>query len=185
MKILAIETSCDETAMAVVEADGGLKNPQFKVLKNVVSSQIDKHRPYGGVVPMLAKREHIKNLPTVLGGLGLSGKDIKSLDAVAVTVGPGLEPALWTGINFSKDLAKEFKKTLLGANHLEGHLYSVLLSEKAENSKVKKQKLKFPAVGLIVSGGHTILLFMKYQFLWFALILHILLSFIISINPNL
>jgi len=170
MKILAIETSCDETAMAVVEASGGLYppagGPRFKILKNTVSSQIDAHRPFGGVVPMLAKREHIKNLPIVFADLKLSEKEIDDIDAFAVTVGPGLEPALWTGINFAKEVAKKYKKPLLGANHLEGHLYSVLLSEKAENSKGKKQKLKFPAVGLIVSGGHTILLLMDKLESW-------------------
>ena len=73
MRILAIETSCDETAMAIVNAEGGLKKPRFKVLKNIVSSQIEVHRPYGGVFPTLAKREHIKNLPVILGDLKLSG----------------------------------------------------------------------------------------------------------------
>jgi len=155
MKILAIETSCDETAMAVVDADGELKNPRFKVLKNIVSSQIEAHRPFGGVVPMLAKREHIKNLPVVLDDLRLSKKDIEGIDAIAVTVGPGLEPALWTGINFAKEVAAKYKKSLLGANHLEGHLYSPLLSLK------KNIKILLPSIGLIVSGGHTILLHLQ------------------------
>ena len=156
MKILAIETSCDETAMAVIEARGGLKKPRFKVLKNVVSSQIEVHRPYGGVFPTLAKREHIKNLPTVLSDLKLSEKDWKEIDVIAVTVGPGLEPALWTGINFAKETAKKYKKPLLGVNHLEGHLYSPLLALKETDKNIP-----LPAIGLIVSGGHTILLVLK------------------------
>ena len=91
MKILAIETSCDETAVALVEAKGGLKNPRFKVLKNIVSSQIAIHRPFGGVVPNLAKREHIKNLPKLWEQLKKQGP---KFDLIGVTVGPGLEPAL-------------------------------------------------------------------------------------------
>src|SRR5690349_8498969 len=98
MRILAIETSCDETAMAVIEAQGGLKEPQFKVLENIVSSQIKIHRPFGGVVPNLAKREHLKNLPIIFKQIQSEHKDLKDINTVAVTVGPGLEPALWTGI---------------------------------------------------------------------------------------
>lgn len=136
--------------MAVVDAKGGLKNPRFKVLKSDVSSQIELHRPFGGVVPGLAKREHIKNLPLIEEGLGIEwGK----IDAIAVTVGPGLEPALWTGIEYAKKLAKEHRKPLLGANHLEGHLMSPLLS-----LKEKDKNIALPAIGLVVSGGHTILL---------------------------
>ena len=151
MRILSIETSCDETAAALVDAKGGLKNPRFKVIRNEVSSQIVLHRPYGGVEPSLARREHIKNLPAVCEAV-VKEKDWKDIDAVAVTVGPGLEIALWTGIDFAKELAKKYKKPLLGANHLEGHLYSPLLSLK---EKIRNPKL--PAIGLVVSGGHTIL----------------------------
>lgn len=152
MKILAIETSCDETALALLEASGGLRDPKFKILNNLVSSQIEVHRPWGGVVPNLAKREHIKNLPLVFGEL-VGDKKIKP-DIFAVTVGPGLEPALWAGIEFAKELKKNVfpKIPLLGANHLEGHLYSVLLDNKLSLSKI------FPTIALIVSGGHTILL---------------------------
>ncbi|MDP3991431.1 MAG: tRNA (adenosine(37)-N6)-threonylcarbamoyltransferase complex transferase subunit TsaD, partial [Candidatus Colwellbacteria bacterium] len=100
MKILAIETSCDETAIALVEVSGGLQSPLFQILKNAVSSQVKIHRPFGGVVPSLAKREHIKNLPLVLGqvlGKERSAKrKMEKIDVIAVTVGPGLEPALWT-----------------------------------------------------------------------------------------
>jgi len=153
MRILSIETSCDETAMAVVEAEGRLKKPRFKVLKSEISSQIELHRPYGGVMPGLAKREHIKNLPLIEKNLDI---DWGSVDAIAVTVGPGLEPALWTGIEYAKKLSKEHQKPLLGANHLEGHLYSPLLSLKDKDSNIK-----LPAIGLIVSGGHTILLVLE------------------------
>ncbi len=149
--ILSIETSCDETSIAVLKCSGGLKSPKFKVLKNIVSSQILIHRPFGGVVPNLAKREHIKNLPPIFKKL-----KIKKFDYIAVTVGPGLEPALWTGINFAQELSARFKKPLIGANHMEGHLYSNWLP-----AKKQKTAIKFPAVALIVSGGHTILLYMK------------------------
>ncbi len=159
MKILAIETSCDETALAFLEASGGLRAPKFKIIKNLVSSQIEIHRPWGGVVPNLAKREHIKNLPLVFEELA-GNKKIKP-GILAVTVGPGLEPALWAGIEFAKELKKNVfpKVPLLGANHLEGHLYSFLLSKKTP-SKI------FPAVALIVSGGHTILLKMESLVKW-------------------
>lgn len=156
MRILAIETSCDETGIALLEASDGLRSPKFRVVKNLVASQIKIHRPFGGVVPNLAKREHLKNLPILFaemaGGPTKSARAknfMAKIDFVTVTVGPGLEPALWTGINFAQTLAKEFKKPLVGANHLEGHLYSFLLT---------KQKIIFPAVALIVSGGHTTLL---------------------------
>jgi N6-L-threonylcarbamoyladenine synthase len=152
MKILSIETSCDETALALISASGGEKRPRFKVLKNIVSSQIKIHRPFGGVVPMLAKREHLKNLPRVLKIMNL---DFKKIDLIGVTVGPGLEPALWTGINFAKELAKKNKKKIVGVNHLEAHLYSFLFSP---ISKKYKPSNIFPAISLIVSGGHTILL---------------------------
>ncbi len=181
--ILAIETSCDETGLALVEASGGLRAPKFKILKNLVASQIKIHRPFGGVVPNLAKREHLKNLPVLyrkIFGEGPSsvktsaGKQIanrfwKKIDLIAVTVGPGLEPALWTGIEFAKALRRVRGKPLVGANHLEGHLYSFFLpsQKKTVRSKIKSQKSKvFPAVALIVSGGHTILLLMQSLTKW-------------------
>lgn len=153
MKIFAIETSCDETAIALTEARGGLRNPRFKILKNLVASQIKIHRPFGGIVPNLAKREHLKNLPLLLKKIQNSRFKIENFDLIAVTVGPGLEPALWTGINFAKKLAKESKKPLIGVSHLDGHLYSFLLSKKTVNPK-----LLFPAIALLVSGGHTIII---------------------------
>lgn len=180
MIILAIETSCDETAVALIEAKGGLKNPHFKIFKNLVASQIKIHRPYGGIVPNLAKREHLKNLPilfqklfniTTSDVINLRTSDIKRLsniDLITVTIGPGLEPALWTGINFAKELYSKLKKDppgicrrqkhnsklkLVGVSHLEGHLYSNLLSPKSY--------ILYPTISLIISGGHTILLLMK------------------------
>ncbi len=161
MRILSIETSCDESALAIVDAKGTLANPAFAVKKHLIASQIDIHRPFGGVVPNLAKREHIKNLPILLEQLKLKSADWKKIDLIAVTVAPGLEPALWTGINFAKALAKEHKKPLLGTNHLEGHLYSFLLGKEFKRSTPAKIKALFPAVGLIVSGGHTVLLLLN------------------------
>ncbi len=169
MKILSIETSCDETALALIEANGGLKNPRFKILKNLVASQIKIHQPFGGVVPNLAKREHIKNLPILFKKLKPKTSNLKT-DLIAVTIGPGLEPCLWAGIEFAKDLYKSVKHqvsgvNLIGVNHLEGHLYSFLLSQKIHNSKfIIHNSNLFPAVALIVSGGHTILLLMKDLF---------------------
>lgn len=158
MRILAIETSCDETAIAFMEASGGLKRPKFKILKNLVASQIKIHRPFGGVVPNLAKREHIKNLPALLKKIQNSRFKIQNVDLIAVTVGPGLEPCLWTGINFAKNLKSEIlnlKSDLIGASHLEGHLYSFLLNPKTH---ILNPKQIFPAIALIISGGHTILI---------------------------
>lgn len=159
MRILAIETSCDETGIAWLHATKGTR-PRFKVLVNLVASQIAIHRPFGGVVPNLAKREHQKNLPVLfkrlLTRLAARGEAFKP-DLITVTVGPGLEPALWTGIVFAQGLAKRYRVPLAGANHLEGHLYSFLLAEKKGGASALSKKL-FPAVALIVSGGHTILL---------------------------
>lgn len=186
MRILAIETSCDETALALLEATGRLRTPRFEILGNVISSQIEIHRPWGGVVPNLAKREHLKNLPIVLKAIMDQKLEIRNKDSlihnskfltpdvIAVTVGPGLEPALWTGVNFAKELYKDLRRKnkklkLIGVNHLEGHLYSFLLAQKTEFSvssdQFSKRKL-FPAIALIVSGGHTILLKMDSLTKW-------------------
>lgn len=153
MIVLAIETSCDETAVAVLEID----NPeQIKVRANVVSSQIKLHAQFGGVVPNLAAREHVKNishvLETALKEAGAS--DIKKeIDLIAVTHGPGLGPALLVGLAFAKTLAMRFEKPLVGANHLKGHVYSNWLN--------KDFKPEFPILNLIVSGGHTELVLMR------------------------
>lgn len=159
MRILAIETSCDETALAIVDCKDGAFFPRFRVIKSLVSSQIDIHAPFGGVVPNLAKREHLKNLPLLFSEIaGPKEKEMKKVEAIAVTVGPGLEPALWTGINFAQELAKKFGLPLLRANHLEGHLYSFLLE--TQKSRISPEKV-FPSVALVVSGGHTLLLSLK------------------------
>lgn len=167
MRILAIETSCDDTSIALVEANlpakasakAGFNKLDIKVLKNIVSSQTEIHRHFGGVVPNLAKRAHEKNLPEILSSLLASGYTLDP-DLIAVTVGPGLEPALWAGIEFAKKLSIDLGIPLVGANHLEGHLYSNLLSPK------KNAEIIFPAIALLVSGGHTILLLMKDMLHW-------------------
>jgi N6-L-threonylcarbamoyladenine synthase len=165
MKILAIETSCDDTGIALLECSGGLKKPQFEVLKNLVSSQVKVHQPYHGVVPNLAKREHIKNLPLLFKKLSPKPFTLNP-DYIAVTVGPGLEPALWTGINFAENLAKELNKPLIGVNHLEGHIYSNWLKPAGKLPITNYQLPKFPAIVLMVSGGHTILLKMNSLTKW-------------------
>lgn len=166
--ILSIETSCDETAMALVRCSGTLKSPKFEVLKNIVSSQIAIHRPFGGVVPNLAKREHLKNLPKIFKQLlGSKAKsEMAKVDYVAVTVGPGLEPALWTGINFAQELKKKYGSVVIGANHMEGHLYSGLLPTGKKIKTAGNSKVQFPAIALVVSGGHTMLLHMTALNKW-------------------
>ena len=172
MRILSIETSCDETAVSVVEADGNFDNSRFKILGNTLLSQAEKHAEFGGVYPTLAKREHAKNLIPVLeqtlkeAGLyscaGLAPDtppknpviekilerepelleqflrlfavlEKPDIDAIAVTEGPGLEPALWVGINFAKALANVWNIRLIPINHMEGHIFSALL--KKENGE--------------------------------------------------
>lgn len=178
--ILAIETSCDETAISIVECDGGIKSPKFKILENLISSQIAIHRPFGGVVPNLAKREHLKNLPILYKKI-TNHFPLNTINYIAVTVGPGLEPALWTGIEFAKKISAETKKPLIGVNHMEGHIYSNWLPRRAmvqgsvvrKNKKLHPQpytlnpiKMEFPAIALIASGGHTTLLKMKSLSQW-------------------
>ena len=162
MIILGIETSCDETALAILECSGGIASPRFKILKEAVASQVAIHRPFGGVVPNLAKREHLANLPVLerqIFGTGATAEKLwKKIDTIAVTVGPGLEPALWAGITFAQELAKKHKKTLIGANHLEGHLYSFLLPGTTGRRPGTPLSKILPAAALIVSGGHTCLL---------------------------
>ncbi|MEK7116846.1 MAG: tRNA (adenosine(37)-N6)-threonylcarbamoyltransferase complex transferase subunit TsaD [Patescibacteria group bacterium] len=158
MIILGIETSCDETAVSIVEAEGGLEDLNFKLLGSVIHSQIEIHKQYGGVFPALAKREHIKNLPIVLEEtLKKANFELNKIDLIAVTVGPGLEPSLWTGINFSEELGKKWHIPVIGTNHMEGHIASVLF--KAEENP--KKNLEFPALALLISGGHTELVFLK------------------------
>jgi N6-L-threonylcarbamoyladenine synthase len=158
MKVLAIETSCDETGISVVEGshtDGGFV---FRILANALLSQATLHAEYGGVYPTLAKREHQKNLPLLLKQALTEAKiDLQSgadIEAIAVTEGPGLEPALWTGITFATELAKKWQKPLFGVNHMEGHLISSLAVR--ESQVFKLEHIKFPILGLLVSGGHTL-----------------------------
>jgi N6-L-threonylcarbamoyladenine synthase len=143
--ILGIESSCDETAAAVVRSGE-------QVISNVVLSQIATHRPYGGVVPELASREHLKAIvPVVRTALAEAGRDYGSLDAIAVTRGPGLAGALLVGISFAKALAFATGKPLVAVNHLEGHIHAVLLEERQKGNR----DLQFPVLALVVSGGHT------------------------------
>jgi N6-L-threonylcarbamoyladenine synthase len=145
-RILGIESSCDETAAAVV-ADGR------EILSSVVASQIDIHRKYGGVVPELASREHLRQIvPVVREALSQSGMQLAEVDAIGVTHGPGLVGALLVGITYGKTLAQALGKPLVGVNHLAGHVHAVFL-EAHKAGRVAK----LPAVCLIVSGGHTVL----------------------------
>ena len=165
MKILSIETSCDDTGISVLEATGGVTKASFKVLADNVASQIEVHIPYGGVFPALAKREHIKNLPIVLEKTLKEAKllrqDLSSnpgIDLIAVTYGPGLEPALWTGIVFAKELVEKWNVPIVPVNHMEGHMFSVFGTRKG---KFKILKTKNPTLALLVSGGHTELVLVK------------------------
>jgi len=145
-RILGIESSCDETAAAVV-TDG------LEVLSNVVASQIEIHKKYGGVVPELASREHLRQIvPVVREALARANIQLSELDAIAVTQGPGLVGALLVGITYGKTLAAALQKPLIPVNHLEGHVHAVFLEAHRAGRTVK-----FPVVCLIVSGGHTVL----------------------------
>jgi N6-L-threonylcarbamoyladenine synthase len=143
--ILGIESSCDETAASVVYAGE-------RVVSNVVFSQIAAHQPYGGVVPELASREHLKAIvPVVRKALADAGHTYESIDAVAVTQGPGLAGALLVGIGYAKALAFALDKPLIAVNHLEGHIHAVLLEERQKNNR----QMNYPLLALVVSGGHT------------------------------
>jgi N6-L-threonylcarbamoyladenine synthase len=148
--ILGIETSCDETGAAVVRSG-------TQILSNVVASQIATHQPYGGVVPELASREHLRALvPVVRQALAEAGQTYQSLDAIAVTQGPGLAGALLVGISFAKALAFALDKPLIAVNHLEGHIHAVLLEHRqVQQGQVGSGELQFPVLALVVSGGHT------------------------------
>jgi len=183
MKILAIETSCDDTGIAILE----VKNGNFNVLSNMVSSQIKIHKKYGGVFPAMAKREHQKNIVSVLikslkkssllksGSSKLNPDKLQSIlerepelykkivsflkkyknpdiDLIAVTNGPGLEPCLWVGINFAKALSYAWNIPVVPVNHIEGHILVNFLDHK---------KINFPAIALVVSGGHTQIILIK------------------------
>ena len=142
MLVLGIESSCDETAAAVVEYERIIRS-------NIVASQIKTHAPFGGVVPELASREHLDQIaPVVTEAIDGAGVGLEQLDGIAVTQGPGLIGSLLVGISFAKSLAMVARKPIVGVNHIEGHVYSVVF----ENPPVA-----YPALALIVSGGHTTL----------------------------
>ena len=147
VRILGIETSCDETAAAVVENGS-------RISSSVVASQIATHGKYGGVVPELACREHVRAIvPVVREAVERAGLEYPQLDAVAVTQGPGLVGALLVGLTYAKSLALSLSKPLIAVNHLEGHIYAVLLEEHLQQRK----EPEFPALSLVVSGGHTLI----------------------------
>lgn len=194
MRILGIETSADETGVALIESTGADENDfHYRVLGNALLSQADLHTRYGGIFPNLAKREHGRNLvPVLMEALRQSGELMEgkasapeekiaelskmlerepelftylseffraygrpNIDAIAVTAGPGLEPALWVGINFAKALAHVWQVPLVAVNHLEGHI----VVARAKNERLAP--IALPAIALLVSGGHTELVFMK------------------------
>jgi N6-L-threonylcarbamoyladenine synthase len=143
--ILGIESSCDETAAAVVRSGE-------EVISSVVYSQIATHQPFGGVVPELASREHLRAIvPVVRKALQDAGRTYETIDALAVTKGPGLAGALLVGLSYAKALAYAVEKPLIGVNHLEGHIHAVLLEERQNGNR----ELQFPVLALVVSGGHT------------------------------
>jgi N6-L-threonylcarbamoyladenine synthase len=143
--ILGIESSCDETAAAVVRSGEQL-------ISNVVASQFATHQPYGGVVPELASREHLRAIvPVVRQALAEAKHTYNSVDAIAVTQGPGLAGALLVGISYAKALAFALDKPLIAVNHLEGHIHAVLLEQRQKGN----HELQFPVLALVVSGGHT------------------------------
>jgi len=200
MRILAIETSCDETAISIIEANKEGKKVKFKILGNEVSSQIALHTQYGGVFPMMAKREHGKNIISVLekslkeaklhkllvAKNKISTKEINKIqkilereeyllenfinkiseikkpdiDVIAVTVGPGLEPALWVGISFAKALSTYWNIPIVPVNHMEGHIFSIF-PKKTKSFTVDVKEKMFPMLSLLVSGGHTELVLVK------------------------
>ncbi len=185
MRIIGIETSCDETAVAVLDIKS--KN-KISILSNIVSSQVKIHAKFGGVVPNLAAREHVKNIRHVFdlalktAGINSSADGLKKeiypvqsregsqrasalcgIDLIAVTRGPGLGPALLIGLSFAKTIAWLYDKPIIGVNHLEGHIYSNWLRPVGEFPIFNLQFSKkiFPALNLVVSGGHTELVLMK------------------------
>jgi len=151
MIILGIETSCDDTAVAVLNEKG-------KILSNVLSSQDEFHRDFGGIVPEIASRKHAELIGYVIKeALNLSNKTLKDIDIVSVTYGPGLVGSLLVGVEAAKAISFSLDVPLIGVNHLEGHIYSLFL----ENSPLCQINNPFPLLILIVSGGHTELVLMK------------------------
>ncbi len=166
MNILAIETSCDETAVSIISSE----NDVLDVRANIVSSQVELHAKWGGVVPNLAAREHTKNiLPVLSEALEEAKMTHKDINLLAVTQGPGLIPALLIGTNAAKAFAYAWQKPLLGLHHIEGHIYAnfirgnkkLEIRKTKENKTEKEVKIQFPILALVVSGGHTQLVLMK------------------------
>ncbi len=197
MRILSIETSCDETAISIIEATGEFPQATYEILANQLYSQVAIHAEYGGVFPALAKREHAKTLvplltnaleeaellsegthdrltdtnrtqlasmlerePALLEALLTFAETHQEpeVDLIAVTVGPGLEPALWVGVNFAKALALLWNKNVVPVNHMEGHILASIFDVVVDNELAA---VTFPAVALLVSGGHTELVLMR------------------------
>lgn len=193
MKILSIETSCDESALTILECSGTLEAPTFNILADSVASQIKIHAEYGGVFPQLAKREHGKALvPLLLETLTkasmcvgidtpytfdihmldrepelqsafkeLSYIQKPDIDCIAITTGPGLEPALWVGISFAKVLSIMWDIPVIPINHMEGHVVSGILPTELTNGVLSVKPVSFPAIALLISGGHTELIHIK------------------------
>lgn len=162
MRVLAIETSCDETAVSILECSGSVSGATFRVLGNALYSQADLHAQYGGVFPTLAKREHIKNLP-VMYAEAMRQAGNPTVDLIAVTQGPGLEPALWTGIEYAKERGDTLGVPVFGTDHMEGHIVSGLVSQNDASSYTLSAPA-FPILGLLISGGHTELVLMRQWF---------------------
>ncbi len=197
MLILSIETSCDETALSIVEATGQFPDATYEIHGNALWSQIDIHREYGGVFPALAKREHaaiiVPMLEKAIGEAGLEPHEFTptitpeaeqelhellhrepgladqlltfhrehgayQVDLIAVTSGPGLEPALWVGVNFARALALLWDVNIVGVNHMEGHVLASIFDVERDN---QLSDISFPTIALLISGGHTELLLMK------------------------
>ena len=196
MRILSIETSCDETAISIIEAIGDFPTATYQILGDALFSQIEIHKEFGGVFPMVAKREHTKTLVPMLeqafteaellennpteindsqiekitfvlereNGLAdtllefLKAHELPEIDLIAVTSGPGLEPALWVGISFAKALAVILKCPVVPVNHMEGHILSALYNVVEDDALAP---ITFPAIALLISGGHTELVLMK------------------------
>ncbi|OHA88435.1 MAG: hypothetical protein A2741_00700 [Candidatus Zambryskibacteria bacterium RIFCSPHIGHO2_01_FULL_43_27] len=202
MRILSIETSCDETAVSLLSIAGDANSPGIKTLGNALFSQVNLHAQYGGVYPNLAKREHQKNLIPLFRSVLTESKSLKSsqkkivvsaktkkilerepellrqfldflptirkpkIDAIAVTTGPGLEPALWVGISFAKALGNYWNIPVIPINHMEGHIMSVLFE--ADKAKGRNEiRINYPLIALLISGGHTELVYaqkpLKYK----------------------
>jgi len=200
MITLGIETSCDETALCILETKGEYPATEYRVLSHIIHSQIDVHSKYGGVFPMMAKREHAKRLVPLLektieeSGVGSKAFDVSpellqsarkicgehdaelyrslavsslikekpAIDRIAVTHGPGLEPALWVGINFGNALSALWNIPVVGVNHMEGHIVAALVPK--TDAKYAFEKLiecRFPAIAFLASGGHTEIIYMK------------------------